>query len=166
MKENEINQGLDDRITVQPGEFVIKKGTPGSHSLNSREAATKIKLQGYKTLCQVQGKELEKRNTPEAKYYLVEDGTIVKAIPDRFLYYRRFSAWTRGAGGLCSYPYPGPSIPDRFLYYRLDLTNYNWVSDPNLVTLFYDTYLKYQELTEFEDYYPDANQDLNKGINL
>ena len=136
MKENEINQGLDDRITVQPGEFVIKKGTPGSHSLNSREAATKIKLQGYKTLCQVQGKELEKRNTPEAKYYLVEDGTIVKAIPDRFL------------------------------YYRLDLTNYNWVSDPNLVTLFYDTYLKYQELTEFEDYYPDANQDLNKGMNL
>ena len=116
MKENEINQGLDDRITFS---------WFGIHSITQ-----------YKTLCQVQGKELEKRNTPEAQYYLVEDGTIVKAIPDRFL------------------------------YYRLDLTNYNWVSDPNLVTLFYDTYLKYQELTEFEDYYPDANQDLNKGINL
>lgn len=51
-------------------------------------------------------------------------------------------------------------------FYRLDLNKFQWVHDQSLISLYYDSFLKFKELLNFEDYYEISNSDLNKGRHL
>lgn len=78
------------------------------------------------------GEPIVKHNLPNTKYFLMEDGTIFK------------------------------SIPDDLEFYRLNLDIYQWESDPTLITVFFDNMLKFEELHDFEDIFKERSKNHQK----
>lgn len=133
IKNNNVNL-IDDRITVNSGDFIVKKSVLGGHSLTEREFNTKSMLRKYIMLNKFNGKTLEPKNVNGVKYFLAEDGTVFKYDESNFS------------------------------FYRLSLNDFVWDYDQSLSSLYYDAYLRFQEFVDFEDYYPNREDlDLSSG---
>lgn len=128
-------QNSEERINIKNDEFVIEKYVPGIHSLTPRESRTKTKLQEFEIKNAILGNKIEIKNSEDKKYYLVEDGTVIK------LEEKNYS------------------------FYRLNLETYKWDLDQSLLAIFHDSFLKYQEFLDFKDYYSNSEElDLDKGV--
>ena len=102
--------------------------------MTGHEFKTTVKLKRYKMFSLIDGIQLINRNDGTAKYYLVEDGTVFKYLEDSFS------------------------------FYKLNLEDFVWESKQSLASIYFDTYLKFQELPDFEDYYPNGEEvGLDKG---
>lgn len=115
----------------------IQKPGTGSRSYTAYETKTVARLEAYKITSQLKGIKLELKNKDNLKYYLVEDGTLFKYDTNELT------------------------------FYRLNLDDFTWDYDPSLKTIFYDAYLKYQQLLYFEDFYVNREDlDLSNGRQL
>ncbi len=99
-----------------------------SHSYTVKETKTSSFLQTYILKCQISGEELKDRTKPDWYYCIIEDGTVFKFHPKERV------------------------------FYQLDLDKLVWRSNQSLVSLYYDTFLKFQEFDGFVDYYPHADE--------
>lgn len=77
---------------------------------------------------QIRGEKLTLKNNDKTRYFLVENGTVFKIDESTFL------------------------------FYQLDLQNLKWVRNQAFAFLYYDSYLRFQELLYFKDYYDDADE--------
>jgi len=104
-----------------------------SRSYTAKEMESITTLKTFKLFKQIDGEQLVLRNKPKNKYYIIQNGVIFKYDEETFS------------------------------FYKLNLNDFVWESDQTLASIYYDTYLKFQELTSFEDYYPDREElDLSK----
>lgn len=69
------------------------------------------------------GEQLELRNNPNTKYYLMEDGTIFKYLSNELE------------------------------FYRLDTKEFVWYLEPSLLSLYFDNTLTFKEIPDFQDYF-------------
>lgn len=83
------------------------------------------------------GEQLELRNNPNTKYYLMEDGTIFKYLSNELE------------------------------FYRLDTKEFVWYLEPSLLSLYFDNTLTFKEIPDFQDYFVEkAKNDEKQGIKL
>lgn len=83
------------------------------------------------------GEQLELRNKPNTKYYLMEDGTIFKYLSNELE------------------------------FYRLDTKEFVWYLEPSLLGLYFDNTLTFKEIPDFQDYFVEkAKNDEKPGIKL
>ncbi len=83
------------------------------------------------------GEQLELRNNPNTKYYLMEDGTIFKYLSNELE------------------------------FYRLDTKEFVWYLEPSLLGLYFDNTLTFKEIPDFQDYFVEkAKNDEKPGIKL
>ena len=115
----------------------IQKSAVGSHSYTIEETKTMSYINKELLKKQVRGENLELKNDNKTRYFLVEDGTIFKYNTETLL------------------------------FYQLNLKTMKWYINQSLTSLYYDTYLKIQELIDFKDYYDIEDQvDRNNGRHL
>lgn len=115
----------------------IQKSAVGSRSYTIEETKTMSYINKEILKKQIRGEALELKNDNKTRYFLVEDGTVFK-----------YNAET-------------------YLFYQLNLETMMWNVNQDLASLYYDTYLRFQELIDFKDYYDIDNQlDLNSGGHL
>ncbi len=135
MKEN-MSTSYENRMTANKGEFVIRKAVPGEHTFNTEEFSTMNKIQQYVLMCEIDDEKLVERNDGKSKYYIIENGFVLK--------YQK----------------------DSFLCHKLDLDTMTWINAPELVSIFFDSMLKFQELPDFKDYFLEKDPSLSNGRQL
>lgn len=104
--------------------------------LNKNEIETLNKLGSYLIENKNLANNKEQKKDIKEKYYIIEDGRIFKLEEDSFS------------------------------FYQLNMNTKKWESNQNLASLYYDSFLRFQELLDFQDYYETAEQDLNRGMHL
>lgn len=115
----------------------IQKSAVGSHSYTVAETKTMSFINKEILKKQIRGETLELKNNNKTRYFLVEDGTVFKYDTEALL------------------------------FYQLNLEKMRWYLNQSLEPLYYDTYLRFQELVDFKDYYDvDKCLDLNSGRHL
>ncbi len=75
-------------------------------------------------LAQIRGENLTDYTKPDWYYCIVEDGSIFKYNPNEHI------------------------------FYQLDLSRFVWIANQNFASLIHDTYLRFQEIVGFRDYFP------------
>lgn len=131
----------EKKETIKPENFehigFIQKAAPGSHSHTVAETYTLSYIKKEILKKQIRGEKLELRNDNRIKYFLVEDGTVFKYNTETYL------------------------------FYQFDLETMTWYPNQSLASLYYDTYLKFEELLAFEDYFDTTNEfTINNGRQL
>lgn len=115
----------------------IQKSAVGAHSYTFEETKTMTYLDTEILKRQIRGENLELKNDGKSRYFLVENGIVFKYSQDTGL------------------------------FYQLDLETMTWRLNQRLVSIYYDTYLRFQELLSFKDYYDMGEQmDLDSGRHL
>lgn len=98
---------------------------------------TLFSIQQYIQDKKAAGEQLELRNNPNTKYYLMEDGTIFKYLSNELE------------------------------FYRLDTKEFVWYLEPSLLGLYFDNTLTFKEIPDFQDYFIEkAKNDEKLGIKL
>ncbi len=100
-----------------------------SHSYTAEETRAESEIRKYVLLANVRGDTLTDYTKPDWYYCIVEDGSIFK----------------------CS--------PKEPLFYELDLTRFVWIPNQRFASIYYDTYLRFQEIPGFRDYFPMEKPD-------
>lgn len=116
---------------------IIQKVGFGSHSYTAEETKTMSYISKEIIKKEIKRVPLELKNNGKNRYFLVENGIVFKYDTEKFL------------------------------FYQLNLEKMKWQENQYLASLFYDSYLKFQELLDFKDYYDNDDQlDLNSGRHL
>lgn len=125
---------MEDRININKEDFKISKKVEGMHSMTVSESQTKTRLLEYEIKKVVTKQKLDLKNTVYNKYFLVENGMVIKYDMKNYL------------------------------FYKLDLDKYVWQLDNDVMKDIVNKSLKYQEFIDFKDYYYNSEElDLNKG---
>lgn len=125
---------MEDRININKEDFKIRKKVEGMHSMTVSESQTKTRLLEYEIKKVVTKQKLDLKNTVYNKYFLVENGMVIKYDMKNYL------------------------------FYKLDLDKYVWQLDNDVMKDIVNKSLKYQEFIDFKDYYYNSEElDLNKG---
>lgn len=95
-----------------------------SHSYTAEETKSVSGINKYLLLAKIRGETLIDYTKPDWYYCVVEDGRVFKYNPQELL------------------------------FYRLDLERFVWVRDQTFASLCHDTYLMFQEIAGFRDYFP------------
>lgn len=132
----EINKSLEDRLTAKQGEFFIHQAVPGEHTFNTAEFTTVNKIKQYELISEIEDKKLIDTNDGSFKYYIVENGFLLK--------YQK----------------------DTFLCMKLDTETMEWIDSPELISIFFDSALRFQELPGFKDFYQNQDQTKLNGRQL
>lgn len=90
-------------------------------------------VQQYIQKKQSSGETLELKNNHNAKYYLMEDGTIFKYLSKEVE------------------------------FYILDTKEFIWYPEPSLLGLYFDNTLTFREIPDFKDYFTDYPQKEEKS---
>ena len=107
------------------GGYITSRTRVGcDHSYTVHETLSQSKVQKHVLLAQIRGETLTDYTKPDWYYCIVEDGSIFKYHPESHS------------------------------FYGLDLERFVWVWDRSFVSIFYDTFLKFQEIDGFRDYFP------------
>ena len=88
-----------------------------------------MKINTHVLLAEIDGIELVDHTKKDWYYCMVENGAIFKYCDD-------YREW----------------------YYQLDLERFVWIKNQSFVSLTYDTYLRYQEIPGFRDYFPHEDK--------
>lgn len=115
----------------------IEKPSFGCHSYTVEETNTMSFINAELMKKRIDGEKLELKNDSKTRYYLVENGIVFKCDTENYL------------------------------LYQLNLKTMKWNLNQNLASLYFDTSLRFQELTNFKDYYEiDEELDLSSGRHL
>lgn len=116
---------------------VMQKAGFGSHSYTAEETKTMSYINKEILKKEIKKAPLVLKNNEKNRYFLLENGIVFKYDTENFL------------------------------FYQLNLEKMKWQENQNLASLFYDSYLKFQELLDFKDYYDNDDQlDLNSGRHI
>ena len=119
-KNNEVNRQTLDDIG-----FIQKPGV-GSHSYTVEETRTMNFIDRETLKKRIHGENLELKNNYGTRYFLIENGTLIK------------------------YNVNASSI------YEFDLETMTWIISKQSPAFYFNSDLRFQELMDFKDYYEDG----------
>ena len=127
-KDDLKTHGAFHRINTNEIKIFPKTRVGMNHSYTCRESKSMSKLLLFEIKCSCNNISLVDKNSSDWYYCIAEDGTIFKFSKD-----------------YCN-------------FYYLDLDNYVWRKKQSLFGLIFDSFLKYQELDAFKDYFNECNE--------